>query len=165
MLKKISLLIVATIVIKMFGMATNENSLVSNNQSQIDYIKSQMSIIGRAWKSERLRIKMAQKASPTAYQTMSPIFDKIIASNDFTTRLNSTVSNLFDSIVNGNVSFSSIKTDFNVSDFFPNATVNDYGKKLFTAMANKMCFLELGKKLAQKMQELQILAPVTTAMP
>lgn len=163
MLKKISLLIIATAVIKMFGMATYENPLISSNQGQIDHIKAQMSTIKRAWKSEILRIKMAQKASPTAYQTITPIFDKIMASNDFTTRLNNTVSSLFDSIVNGNVSFSTIKTDFNLSDFFPNTTVNDYGKKLFTAMANKMCFLELGKKLAQKIQELQLM--ITSSMP
>lgn len=54
------------------------------------------------------------------------------------------------------MTFDSVKTEFNLSDFFPNTAMHDFGKKLFSAMANKTYYLELGKKLAQKIQELQM---------
>jgi hypothetical protein len=128
----------------------------------IDDIKTQMRAIKRAWNSERLRIKIAQKASITAYQTLAPVFDKIIASDAFTTKLNDAVSRQFDAIVNNNMAFSPT-TEFNILNFFPNLTMTEFGKKLFSAMANKAYYLELGKKLAQRIQELQMI--VTIAAP
>lgn len=131
-------------------------------QDQINHIRSQMQALQRAWKGERIHIKQAQKASPTLYQTLTNTFDKILTHTSFTSRLETTVSSQFDSIVNNNMSFNSVKTEFNLSDFFPNLTMHDFGKKLFSAMANKMAYLELGKKLAQKLQELKIMANTQT---
>jgi len=152
MLKRINVLVLALVLfnINAFGMES------------VGHIKTQMLAIKRAFNSERLRIKIAQKASLTAYQTFTPIFDKIIASDAFTTKLNAAVSSQFDAIVNNNMAFST-PTDFNISDFFPNMTINEFGKKLFSAMANKAYYLELGKRLAQKIQELQMI--VTIAAP
>lgn len=131
---------------------------------QINHIRTQMQVIQRAWKTERIHIKQAQKTAPALYQTLTTTIDKILASSVFTSRLETTVSSQFDSIVNNNMSFNSVKVEFNLSDFFSNVTMHDFGKKLFAAMANKACYLELGKRLAQKMQELK-LAISTTATP
>ena len=60
------------------------------------------------------------------------------------------------------MAFNSVKTEFNISDFFPNMTITEFGKKLFSAMANKACYLELGKRLGQKMEELKMMG---TSMP
>ncbi len=149
MLKRINLLTLtlAFFSIKSFGMGS------------IDHIKTQMHAIKRAWNSERIRIKIAQKASLTAYQTFAPIFDKIIASDAFTTKLNDVASSQFDAIANNNMAFS-LTTEFNILNFFPNMTINEYGKKLFSAMANKAFYLELGKRLAQRMQELRMISVI-----
>ena len=162
MLKKINLFILALFTLQAFGMGIYENQSTIINQAQLDHIKAQMLALKRAWNSERLRIKIAQKASPTAYQTMAPILEKIIASNDFITKLNTVVSNQFDAITNNNMAFNSIKSEFNIADFFPNITINEFGKKLFSALANKACYLELGKLLAQKMQELLMISAISS---
>lgn len=126
-------------------------------EDQLNHIKSQMQVIQRAWKTERIHIKQAQKIAPALYQTLKTTIDKILSSEIFTTKLESTVSSQFDSIINNNMSFNSVKIEFNLSDFFSNITMHDFGKKLFSAMANKACYLELGKRLASKVQELQMI--------
>lgn len=155
MLKKTTLIILTVLTINVFGMETYENQTSSTSQDQLNHIKAQMLVLKRAFNSERIRIKTAQKASLTAYQKFTAIFDKILASNNFATKLNDTVASQFDSIVNNNMAFNT--TEFNLSDFFPNTTINEFGKKLFSAMANKAYYLELGKKLAQKMEELKMM--------
>lgn len=159
MLKKAYfLLLILLAANKMFGMSSYEDQ--TNNQ--INHIRAQMQVIQRAWKSERVRIKQAQKTAPALYQTLTTTIDKILASSAFTSRLETTVSNQVDSIVNNNMSFNSVKVEFNLSDFFSNLTMHDFGKKLFAAMANRACYLELGKRLAQKMQELKLAATNST---
>lgn len=167
MLKKIYFLAVATVATTAFGMSDYADQFASSNmQSQLDHIKTQMQSIKRAWNSAKIRIKLAEKASPTLAQTVKPTLEKILASDALTTKMNDTIASNVDSIVNNNMSFDSVKTEFNLSDFFPSATMHDFGKKLFSAMASRTYCLELGKKLAQKMQELQIAVDasrVTTA--
>lgn len=160
MFKKIFFLSALALTIQAFGITTYENQVVSSSNDQLNHIKNQMLDLKRAWKSEQLRIKMAQKASLTIYQKMSSVFEKIIASNDFTTKLNNAISSQVDAIVNNNATFNSVKTEFNISDFFPNMTINEMGKKLFSAMANKVYYLELGKQLAQKIQELKMTSAI-----
>jgi hypothetical protein len=162
MLKKMTLVTLMILTIQVFGMETYETQTSPTSQDQINHIKAEMLVLKRAFNSERIRIKIAQKASLTAYQTFTPIFDKILASDNFTTKLNEVVTSQFDSIVNNNMTFNSVKTEFNISDFFPNMTITEFGKKLFSAMANKACYLELGKRLAQRIQELQM---IVTSMP
>ena len=140
-----------------------ENTALSNAQNQLDHIKKQMISIKKAWNIARIHIKMAEKkASSYAYRELKPIFEKIIASNAFTKRINETVSTQAESIANF-ASFESVKNEFNLSDFVPNATMTDFGKKLFSAMANRAYYLELGKKLAQKAQELALV--IATSRP
>lgn len=145
-----------------YGMSAYDISPMSPVQSQLEHIKAQMLTIKRAWNSERIRIKLAKKASPKLYQTILPTLEKIISSTIFTTKLNEVVSNQFDAIASNSMPFTRAPTELNLSTLFPNVTMNDFGKKLFSAMANKIYYLELGKKLAQKMQELQMVATFVT---
>lgn len=133
------------------------------NQMQMSAIRSAMSELKRSWNSARIRIKMAQKASPALYTQLSPIFEKLIASDMFTTKLNESITNQLEAIVNNNMPFSSSSASFNLSDYFPNSTMHDFGKNLFSAMASKTYCLELGKKLAQKLQELMLVSTMVTS--
>ena len=126
-------------------------------EDQLNHIKSQMRTLKRAWQIEQVHITLAQKTAPVLYQTLKTAFDKILSNEIFTNKLENAITSQFDSIVNNNMSFINVKTEFNLSDFFPNVTMADFGKKLFSAMANKTCYLELGKRLAQKVQELQMI--------
>ena len=120
---------------------------------QLNNINTQMNAIKRAWNIERAHIKTAKK-SANLYAAITPILEKIIASEDFTTQMNTKVTAQFDSIVNQNATFASVKIDNNLSDFFPNLKMSDYGTKLYKAMANKAYFLLLGQKLAEKAKEI-----------
>lgn len=148
MLKKIYFsLFIALTTTQAHGMSTLEN--------QLSHIKSEMLIIKRAWNIARIHIKLAQKTAPTLYQSIQPIVQRALESSAFITYLQSTVTTQFEAIANRNMSFNSVKTEFNFSTFFPKTTINSYGQNLFSAMARKQCYLLLGQKLAQKMQELK----------
>ena len=110
----------------------------------------------RVWNTARLRIKIAEKTSSTLYQTIKPTLDRVISNNEFTTKLDTLASEQLNSIVNDYMSFASTKKTFDISDFFPNVTLNTFGKTLFSAMVDKEYCLMLGRKLAQKMQELEM---------
>jgi len=122
--------------------------------SQVSHIRTEMIAIKRAWNTARLRIKMAQKNTPVAYQSMQPVIEKLISSDAFTTKINAIVDEQVDAIVNRNASFSSVKNELSASSLFPNLTLNTFGQTLLAAAANKECYLLLGKKLALKMKEL-----------
>jgi hypothetical protein len=127
---------------------------VAGLTTQLNNINTQMNAIKRAWNTERAHIKMAEKASTALYASVKPVLEKIIASDDFTTKMNTVIDTQFDSIINNNTPFSSIKTENSLSDFFPNLTMSEYGRKLYTAMANKAYCLRLGQKLADKAREI-----------
>lgn len=159
MLKKICFLtlIFASVHLKP-SMPEYTISSVPSAQSQIDHIKAQMLAIKRAWNSARVRIKLAEKGSPQLYQTVKTTLDKIITSAMFTTKLDTLVSSQFDAIVHNNMPFSGTTTELNLSVVYP-IIMNQYGHQLFSAMANRVYCLELGKKLAQKIGELLIVVP------
>jgi len=165
MLKRMCLfaLIVVPIYIKS-GMPEYGVTSVSTAQSQIDHIKSQMPTIERAWKSARVRIKLAQKVSPQLYQTVKTTLDKILSNSAFTTKLDSLVSNQYDAIVQNSMPFSGTTTELDLSALYPNVTMSDFGRQLFSAMANKAYCFELGKKLAQKIQELQTIGSIQSKL-
>ena len=161
MFKKIYLtcaLSLAAMALPALGMATTD---IASLTSQLNNINAQMSTIKRAWNVERLHVRMAEKASATLYSTLKNTFDKIIASDDFTTKMNTVVDMQCDSIVTNNTSFDSIKAENSLADFFPNLSMNEFGRKLYTAMANKTYYLRLGQKLSQKAQE--IVSAIKTA--
>lgn len=122
--------------------------------TQLNHINTQMNTIKRAWNIERAQIKMAEKASSTLYNSIKPILERLISSNEFTTQMETAVNMQFDSIVNQNAAFKDVKTDNNLSDLFPNLKMSEYGAKLYKAMANKAYFLLLGQKLAEKAKEI-----------
>lgn len=130
---------------------------------QLRHINSQMADLKRAWNTERIHIKMAEKASSALYNAIKPILEKIIMSTDFTENMNTIVTMQYDEIINKNGSFKNIKTDNNLSDLFPNLTMSEYGLKLYKAMANKAYYLLLGQKLADKVKE--ITAQIKAAQP
>ena len=128
---------------------------LSELESQLNNIRTEMNSIKRSWNSARIRIKMAEKASSTLYQTVKPIFERLIASSEFSTKMNDIVYGQYEAIANRNMSFASVKTTFNLSDFLPNLSMHTFGQNLFSAMANKECCLLLGQKLASRAQDLQ----------
>lgn len=134
---------------------------------QLNNISTQMNAIKRAWNTERAHIKMAEKAAKKAaeakapgapssnpYETTKPIIEKIIASDDFTSKMNTVVDMQFDAIINNNTPFGTMKAENNLSDFFPNLTMSEYGRKLYSAMANKAYCRRLGERLAEKSREI-----------
>jgi hypothetical protein len=150
MLKKICLLSSLVFVsIITFG------AYVTAPNNQLNHIKTQMFALKRLWNSARLRIKIAQKSAPSMYQTLKPVLEKIISSDQFSTKLSNIVQEQFDAIVGRNASFGSVKTEFKFADFFPTISMTTFGQTLFSAMATKECCLLLGRKLAQKIQELE----------
>jgi len=155
MIKKIyflSILALSTApAVAMSSMPTAETASLT---VQLNHINTQMNAIKRAWNIERAHIKAAEKASAKLYAAIKPILEKIIASEAFTTQMNTTVTTQFDSIINQNAAFTSVKTDNNLSDLFPNLKMSDYGTKLYKAMTNKAYFLLLGQKLAEKAKEI-----------
>jgi len=65
---------------------------LSELESQLNNIRTEMNSIKRSWNSARIRIKMAEKASSTLYQTVKPIFERLIASSEFSTKMNDIVN-------------------------------------------------------------------------
>jgi len=148
MLKKsyFSLLMTLTVA-PAWGMSTSE--------SQIEHINNELSAIKRALNVAKIQIKRAQVASPTLYASVKPVLERALARSEVLTQLQTTVNTQFEAIANRNMSFNSLKTTFNFSTFFPKITILDYGKNLFSSMAQKQCCLLLGQKLAQKRNELK----------
>ncbi|HLJ30918.1 MAG TPA: hypothetical protein VKU36_00640 [Candidatus Babeliales bacterium] len=122
--------------------------------TQLNHINTQMNAIKRAWNVERIHIKKAEKASSTAYTQIRPILERIIASDGFIAQMNEKVASQFESIINSNASFQTVKTDNNIADLFPNLKMNQYGMQLYKAMANKAYLFALGQKLAEKAREI-----------
>jgi hypothetical protein len=121
---------------------------------QLNHINTQMTAIKRAWNTERINIKMAEKASSALYNAIKPSIEKLIMNTDFITNMDATVAMQYDEIINKNGSFKNIKVDNNLSDLFPNVKMSEYGTKLYKAMANKAYLLRLGQKLADKVKEI-----------
>jgi hypothetical protein len=152
MLKKIFLLTLVTCVsTTTFGMSS-----IPELQEQLDHIQTQMLSMKRAWNIARVRVKMAQKTSPTLFSATNASIENIISNNTFSTKLDEMVTEQFDAITTNNMSFASTKKPLNISDFFPNATLNSFAKTLFSAAIEKEYYLRLGRKLAQKMQEIEM---------
>ena len=128
---------------------------ISNLSSQLNHVNAQINASKRAWNESRVRIKMAEKTSPSLFIILKQIFEKIIASDDFTQKMNTTVDQQFESIVNNSMSFSAVKTENNLSDFY-SKPMHTLGLQLYTAMANKAYYLLLGEKLAQKSKQLAV---------
>jgi hypothetical protein len=121
---------------------------------QFNHINKQMADIKRAWNTERIHIKMAEKVSAPLYNAIKPVIEKLVMNTDFIANMDAIVSMQYDQIINKNGSFKTIKTDNNLSDLFPNLKMNEYGVKLYKAMANKAYLLLLGQKLADKVKEI-----------
>ena len=155
MVKKIYLLsLLALSAAPALGMYSMSMADVAALTTQLNHINTQMNAIKRAWNAERIHIKKAEKASPTAYAQIKPVLDRIIASDDFTAQMNAKIATQFDSIINNNATFQTVKADNTIADLFPNLKMNAYGAKLYTALANKAYFFLLGQKLAEKAKEI-----------
>jgi len=134
------------------GMSTSDVH-ISNLTSQLNHVNAQINAVKRAWNESRIRIAMAEKTSPPPFIILKQVFEKIIASDAFTQKMNTTVGQQFESIVNNNMPFSSVRIENNLSDF-SSKPMHALGLQLYTAMANKAYYLLLGQKLAQKSKEL-----------
>ena len=142
--------------IALFSMTALGGEYTATLNSQVNHIRGEMNSIKRAWNTARLRIKIAQKNNSAAYHMMQTVIAKIVASDALTTKINATVDEQFDAIANRNASFSAVRNDLDAASLLPNLTLNKFGQTLLSVMANKECYLLLGKKLAQKIQELEM---------
>jgi len=129
------------------------DAYMSNLTSQLNHVNAQINAIKRAWNESRVRIKLAEKTSPSLFIILKQVFEKIISSDNFTQKMNTAVDQQFESIVNNSMSFSAVRTENNLSDF-SSKPMHTLGLQLYTAMANKAYYLLLGEKLAQKSKEL-----------
>lgn len=132
---------------------TMSDAHIMSVTSQLNHVNAQINAVKRAWNESRVRIKLAEKTSPSLAIILKQVFEKIIASDAFITKMNASVDQQFESIVNSNMPFSSVRTDNNLSDFY-SKPMHTLGLQLYTAMANKAYYLLLGQKLAQKSKEL-----------
>ena len=138
-----------------FGiMVILSSNLESAIDSKLHHILIQLNAVKRSWNEARAKIKMAQKASSDMYYKVSPLFGNIIASADFVNKMNQKVDEQVDAITNQYISFSSIKANVPLSDFF-NEVMHDFGKNLFAAMAQKAYTYLLGQKLVEKVKQMQ----------
>lgn len=125
----------------------------ANLTTQLNHVNAQINAAKRAWKESLLRIAIAQKAAPQLYITVKKIFEKLINSQAFTTRMNVVVDQQFESIVNNTMPFNAVKIENNISDI-SSKPMSDFAQQLYKAMANKAYYFLLGQKLAQKSKEL-----------
>jgi hypothetical protein len=153
MLKKLFFLTLMICSITPHVVAMQEGST-----SSLNHIKAQMFAIKRAYNTARIRIKIANKAlknTPELYQKLKSTIEKLLTDARFTTPFDKLVTDQYAAIVQNNGAFAPLTTELKLSSLFPNITVHPLAQELFSAMAGKAYYLELGKKLAQKMQELQ----------
>ncbi|HMK32866.1 MAG TPA: hypothetical protein VK431_04505 [Nitrosopumilaceae archaeon] len=159
MLKKASFFtIFALLPSALFGMVTDSQSL-------LNHIRTELHVLKRAWNTARIQIKMAEKSSPVLYQQVKPIFEQITSSTSFTQRINDMVDEQFNAIVNNYMTINQVKTDIKLSDFFPHLTMHSFGQNLFSAMARKYYYLRLAEKLANKIRELQQVIILQSTQP
>lgn len=133
---------------------TTNTSGMAALSNQLKNISTQMNAIKRAWNTERIHLKLAEKASSSLYTAIKPRMERIISSEEFQNKMNTAVDGQFNAIVNNNTPFKDVKIENSLSDLFPNLTMNEYGRKLYTAMADKAYLLLLGQKLAAKVKEI-----------
>jgi len=132
---------------------TMSDAHIMSLTSQLNHVNAQINATKRAWNESRVRIKLAEKTSPSLFIILKQVFEKIIGSDTFVIKMNADVNQQLESIVNNNMSFSAVKTENNLSDFYAKP-MHTLGLQLYTAMANKAYYLLLGEKLAQKSKEL-----------
>ena len=135
-------------------MVTLSYNLESAIDTKLQHILIQLNAVKRAWNEARVKIKMSQKASSAMYYRVSPVFGNIIASADFVNKMNQKVDEQVDAITNQYLSFSSVKANVPLSDFFT-GTMHDFGKSLFAAMAQKAYTYLLGQKLVDKVKQMR----------
>lgn len=129
-------------------------NLASAIDTKLHHILIQLNAVKRSWNEARVKIKMSQKASSDMYYKISPLFGNIIASADFVNKMNQKVDEQVDAITNQYMSFSSVKANVSLSDFFT-SVMHDFGKNLFAAMAQKAYTYLLGQKLVEKVKQMQ----------
>lgn len=154
MIKKLSFCVLTLLATAQIMAMAPQSADIATLTVQLNHINTQMTAIKRAWNEQRIHIKMAEKASSALYNAIKPTLEKLIMSTEFTANMDAIVSMQYDEIVNKNNSFKSIKVDNNLSDLFPNLRMNEYGAKLYKAMANKAYLVHLGQKLADKVKEI-----------
>ena len=117
------------------------DTYMSNLTSQLNHVNAQINAAKRAWKESRARIKIAENTSPSLFIILKQVFEKIIGSDAFITKMNTAVDQQLESIVNNSMSFSAVKTENNLSDF-SSKPMHTLGLQLYTAMQIKLiiCF-------------------------
>jgi hypothetical protein len=141
------------ISLPVLGMSTSD-VYISNLVNQLKHVNAEIKAAEKMWDISRVHIKQAMNASsPELFAILTRAFEKIISNDIFITKMNADVDQQFESIVNKNMSFSAVKIENNLSDFY-SKPMHDLGLRLYTAMANKAYCAFLGQKLAQKSKEL-----------
>ena len=129
--------------------------MLITSQDLLKHIKTEMISIKRAWNVSRAQIKQAEQKQPALYAKLKPVFDQIIAKEEFRQKVDAIVDEQYTSITSNLMAYSQVTKDLSFNDFFPNATIGTFGKELFASMVRKHTRLKLAEKLMAKIRELQ----------
>ena len=144
MLKKalFSLIFAATTATTAFGM-------------QITTVQTATKAAKQAYQKCVVQLKKIELLDADLYAKTESVLAKIIASENFKTKMNASIKEQYTAITDQNTPFTSIKQETSLTDFLPDAaSMGTYIQTLYTIMANKAYCQLLWQKLFGKEKEL-----------
>lgn len=144
MLKKalFSIIFAATTTSTVFGM-------------QLTTVQTATKAAKQAYQKCVIQLKKIELKNTDLYTKIEPVLAKIIASEEFKTKMTAAIEEQYNAIVDQNTPFTAIKQETSLTDFLPGATsMNKYIQTLYTIMANKAYCQLLWQKLFSKEKEL-----------
>lgn len=144
MLKKalFSLILTATTVSTSFGM-------------QLTTVQAATKAAKRAYQECVIKLKKIELLNADIYTKTEPALAKVIASEEFKTKMIASVDEQYAAIVDQSIPFTAIKQETSLTDFLPGAaSMNKYIQTLYTIMANRAYCQLLWQKLFSKEKEL-----------
>lgn len=144
MLKKafFSLVFIATTASTAFGM-------------QLTTIQTATKAAKQAYQKCVIQLKKIELKNADLYAKTEPVLAKIIASEEFKTKMNASIDEQYTAILDQNTPFTTIKQETSLTDFLPGATsMSAYIQTLYIIMANKAYCQLLWQKLFGKEKEL-----------
>ena len=122
---------------------------------QLTTVQTATKAAKQAYQKCVIQLKKIELKNTDLYAKVEPILAKIIASEEFKTKMTAAIDEQYTAIVDQNTPFTAIKQETSLTDFLPGATsMNNYTQKLYTIMANKANCQLLWQKLFGKEKEL-----------
>lgn len=122
---------------------------------QLTTIQTATKAAKQAYQKCVIQLKKIELRNADLYAKTEPVLAKIIASDDFKTKMTASIEEQYTAIVDQNTPFTTIKQETSLTDFLPGAaSMNKYIQTLYTIMANKAYCQLLWQKLFSKEKEL-----------